>query len=69
VYTRLANSLADGYAALVVNHGGVAELGAVACLPEADHFKWGSHFGYCEGMRLFWDDGRFVEGEILRVAR
>src|SRR5574339_58663 len=44
VYARLADYLADGRAALVVNHGGVAELGAVACLPDADHFQWGSHF-------------------------
>src|SRR5574341_873083 len=37
VYTKLANYLGDGRAALVVNHGGIAEMGAVACLPEADH--------------------------------
>ncbi len=69
VYTKLANYLADGRTALVVNHGGVAELGAVACLPEADHFKWGSHFDHCEGIRLFWDQGRFVDGEILRISQ
>jgi broad specificity phosphatase PhoE len=68
VYTRLANYLGDGRAALVVNHGGVAEMGAVACLPEADHFAWGSHFEYCEGIRLFWADGKFVDGETLRVS-
>ena len=68
VYAKLANYLADGRAALVVNHGGVLELGAVACLPNAEHIKWGSHFDYCEGIRLFWDDGRFVDGEILRVS-
>jgi len=68
VYIKLANYLADGRAALVINHGGVAELGAVACLPVADHFKWGSHFDFCEGIRLFWDDGEWVNGEILRVS-
>ena len=68
VYTKLANYLMDGRAALVINHGGVAELGAVACLPDADHFKWGSHFECCEGIRLFWDDGKFVDGEVLRVS-
>ena len=36
-YCRLIDYLANGRAALVVNHGGVAELGAVACLPDADH--------------------------------
>jgi broad specificity phosphatase PhoE len=68
IYTKLADYLADGRAALVVNHGGVAEMGAVACLPNADHFAWGSHFEPCEGIRLFWDDGRFVDAEVLRVS-
>jgi hypothetical protein len=67
-YTKLANYLMDGRAALVVNHGGVLEMGAVACLPNADHIAWGAHFDYCEGIRLFWDNGKFVDGEILRVS-
>ena len=67
-YTKLANYLMDGRAALVVNHGGVLEMGAVACLPDADHVAWGPHFDYCEGIRLFWDNGKFVDGEILRVS-
>ena len=68
IYTKLANYLSDGRAALVINHGGVAEMGAVSCLPNADHFAWGSHFEPCEGIRLFWEDGKFVIGEILRVS-
>jgi broad specificity phosphatase PhoE len=68
VYTKLANFLADGRAALVVNHGGILEMGTVACLPNADHFAWGSHFEYCEGVRLFWEDDKFVNAEILRVS-
>ena len=68
VYAKLANYLADGRKALVINHGGVLELGAVACLPKADHVTWGSHFEYCEGIRLFWDDDRFVDGEVLRIS-
>ena len=68
VYRKLANFLAEGRAALVINHGGVLELGAVACLPDADHMAWGSHFEYCEGVRLFWDDDKFVNAEILRVS-
>ncbi len=68
VYGKLAAYLANGRSALVINHGGVLELGAVACLPDADHLAWGSHFEYCEGIRLFWDDGKFVDGEVLRVS-
>ena len=68
VYTKLADNLANGRKALVINHGGVAEMGAVACLPNADHFAWGSHFEPCEGIRLFWEDGKFVDADVLRVS-
>jgi len=68
IYTKLADYLADGRAALVVNHGGIVEMGAVACLPDADHFAWGSHFECCEGVRLFYEDGKWVDAEILRVS-
>jgi len=69
VYLRLADYLMDSRAALVVNHGGVLEMGAIACVPDGDHFAWGSHFDYCEGVRLFWESGKFVNAEILRVSR
>jgi len=68
-YHHIIDYLADGRVALVINHGGVVELGAVACLPDVDHESWGPHFDCCEGVRLFWDDGKFVNAEILRVAR
>lgn len=67
-YYQLAEYLADGRAALVINHGGVAEIGAVACLPHAAHTLWGPHFDCCEGVRLFWEEGKFLEAEILRVS-
>ena len=66
-YARLAHSLTDGGAALVINHGGVLELGVVACLPGTEFESWGGPVHYCEGARLFWQDGKFVSGEILRV--
>ena len=67
-YHQLIDFLAEGRAALVVNHGGVLELGAIACLPGADHSSWGSYFEYCEGIRLFWEAGKFVSCEVLRVS-
>jgi hypothetical protein len=68
VYRKLLNYVSSDHAALVINHGGILEMGAVACMPDADHFGWGSHFDYCEGIRLFWEDGKFVNAEILRVS-
>jgi len=46
----------------------VVEIGTVACLPDADHVSWGPYIDYCEGVRLFYEDGRFVDAEILRVS-
>ena len=66
-YHRLANDLEENCAGLVINHGGIVEMGAVACLPDADHASWGPHFECCEGVRLFWEEGKLVRAEILRV--
>jgi|SRR5688572_4808322 len=68
-YSKLADSLMDGRAALVINHGGILELGVVACLPDADYGSWGEAADYCEGARLFWEAGKFVSAEVLRVSR
>ncbi|GMV32569.1 MAG: hypothetical protein DCC59_06395 [Chloroflexi bacterium] len=80
IAAQYANQLADFYRAtlaripsggsvLIINHGGVVELGATACLPDADFSTWGDAVDYCEGARLFWDDGRFARGEVLRVPK
>lgn len=68
-YSKLAGNLTEGRAALVINHGGVLELGAVACLPDTDYESWGDASDYCEGARLFWEDGKWVNAEVLRLPR
>ncbi|HET6595410.1 MAG TPA: hypothetical protein VFG81_07290 [Anaerolineales bacterium] len=67
-YASLANALNDNGAALVINHGGVVELGIVASFPDADYETWGEAADYCEGARLFWQDGKFVDAQLLRVS-
>ncbi|MCB0118863.1 MAG: phosphoglycerate mutase family protein [Anaerolineales bacterium] len=68
-YTSVLERVPEGGSALVVSHGGVVELGVVACLPDADFMDWGDSVDYCEGARLFWDEGRFARGEVLRVPK
>lgn len=68
-YTDLADRLVKGGAALVINHGGVVELGVTASFPDADYESWGEAASYCEGARLFWEDGTFVNAELLRVSK
>jgi broad specificity phosphatase PhoE len=67
LYCAIAEMLPDGGAALIVHHGGIVEAGAVACLPDADHAAWGPYCRCCEGVRLAYDNGDFVEARVLRV--
>jgi broad specificity phosphatase PhoE len=68
-YAEIAYSLTENGAALVINHGGIVELGIVASFPDADYESWGDAVDYCEGARLFWQDGKFVSAELLRVSK
>ncbi|MBI4789503.1 MAG: histidine phosphatase family protein [Chloroflexi bacterium] len=67
VWRSLARELRDGEQALVVTHGGIVEIGAIGCLPNADHAAWGNFCDLCEGVRLSFDGKDFVEQEIMRV--
>lgn len=68
-YARIADYLADGRAALVIHHGGVVELGVIASFPGADYGSWGKAVDYCEGARLYWEDGTCVNAEVVRAPR
>jgi broad specificity phosphatase PhoE len=68
-YARLTEYLDDNGAALVINHGGIVELGVTASFPGADYESWGESADYCEGARLTWEDGKFVNAELLRIQR
>jgi hypothetical protein len=67
-YASLMESISQGRSALVINHGGVVEIGVVGCLPDFDFSSWGGPVEYCEGARLYWE-GRFVRAEELRVPQ
>ena len=49
--------------------GGVLELGVVASFPDADYRSWGDAVDYCEGARLYWENGKFVNAEVLRITK
>jgi broad specificity phosphatase PhoE len=68
VWTHVVESLEDGAAALIVGHGGAIEPALVACLPEADHQRWRGLLGHCDGARLGFADGRFVDVEFRRAS-
>jgi hypothetical protein len=66
IWTGIARRIPDGASALVVTHGLFVEAGAIASLPEADHASWGDAIGYCEGIRLTFDEV-FKDCQVLRV--
>jgi len=67
-FESIAHALGDDGAALVVSHGGVVELSALALLPHANHESLKKPIGYAEGLRLVFEDGRCVGVEPLRVG-
>lgn len=66
-WMAVAGRIAEGECALVITHGGYIEDSAVACLPNANHRKWGKNFGQCEGIRLAFAKDQFFSGELLRI--
>lgn len=66
-YQKLAQDLPEDGSALVINHSGIVELSAVACLPNENLDHLGGSIHYCEGVRLKWNNGAFISAEILRV--
>jgi broad specificity phosphatase PhoE len=66
---RIARSLPDNGAVLVISHGGIVEAQTVGCLPNVDFASWGGGCDYCEGARLQFDGEQFVKGEVLRINK
>ena len=68
LWKEIAEKLSDDEHGLIVTHGGVVELGAVASTPLLNHAEWGDAAGYCEGVRLDYKGGAVVNATILRVS-
>jgi len=67
-WTDYAAAVPQDGCCLVVTHSGYIDNSAVACLPAERHPQWGENFAHCEGIRLAFEDGRFVSGKIIRVS-
>ena len=66
VWRSIVERVPESAQALVVTHGGIVELGAVAAVPDQPHETWGDAIECCEGVRLTFDGG-FTGCEVLRV--
>jgi broad specificity phosphatase PhoE len=70
LFKEIAQELPDEGKALVIGHGGIAETTIIRCLPaDTDYKKWGGKLGLCEGVRLYYENGNFVKGKLLRVKK
>lgn len=68
IVEEIAERLPEDGRALVISHGGIVEIGTVAALPGHDFSEWDYALGFCEGVRLSYQDGAFVGAELLTVA-
>lgn len=66
LWARELEPVPEGGRLLLVSHGGVIELGAVAAVPGALDSA-GPPLGYLEGVRLTRDRGRWVRADLVRL--
>lgn len=66
LYAEILRDVPEGGHALVVSHGGIVEAGAIGAVPDQDLSGFGGPLDCLEGVRLAWEDGRFLVAEILR---
>jgi len=68
IWVGAVGQVDEGEVAVFVGHGGAIEPTLVACLPDADHRRWDRLLGHCDGARLEFADGKFVDVEFLRAS-
>ena len=66
IWSSIVERIPESSQVLVITHGGLVEVGAVAALPDYPHAEWGGPIGYCEGVRLTFNGG-FTGCEVIRV--
>ncbi|HTN61523.1 MAG TPA: histidine phosphatase family protein [Devosia sp.] len=66
LWRKIAERIPHDQQALIITHGLFVELGLLASLPAIEPANWGGPVGYCEGVRLVYEDG-CQHGEMLRL--
>ena len=69
VLRSIVRALPDGGRALIITHGGIVEASAVGCVPAHTRFADDAACGYCEGVRLIFEDETVVNFAMLRVEQ
>lgn len=63
----IVRSVPEGGAALIISHGIMIEVGTGMLMPDVDYSTWGKELNFCEGVRLAFENGKFLSIECLRV--
>jgi len=65
----ILKDLSENQQALIISHGGLIEAATVACAGFENVDSWNFSAGNCEGVRLRYREGRFVDPQPLRLNR
>jgi broad specificity phosphatase PhoE len=71
-WVNALESVPDSGRVLVISHGRDIEVGVVACLQgvqTTDFSTWGEPLHQCEGVRMSYQNGSFLDPRILRARR
>jgi broad specificity phosphatase PhoE len=71
-WRAVLEAIPDDGRVLAISHGRVIEVGVIACLPNLPRTAfslWGEPLHPCEGVRLTYSDGLFLDAQILRTRR
>lgn len=66
-WSRIAARVGEQDRALAVSHGGIIELPAILLMQRLGAKIAGASFGYCDGVRITYAQGRPTAIEILRA--
>ncbi len=67
LWLNIAEQLPKNAKGLIISHGGIIELASVLASPNSNFYRWGGALGYCEGIKLLYNDGIFQEAKLLRL--
>jgi broad specificity phosphatase PhoE len=65
-FKNVAEAIPNDGKALIITHGRLLEVGAVASFPDGDFAQWGKPFAHGEGIQLFYDEGSVCAIRFLR---
>jgi broad specificity phosphatase PhoE len=64
---NIVSELDDNDRSLIISHGGIIEGIVISMLPDKDYSSWGKLLECCEGVLIKYENGKFVDAELIRI--